>query len=178
MPGLLKRRSALRLFGDPVSTAFFQILRNEVSRNGRQEKGWLSHSVPGKENFLTLFISLTVLWDKQPRLTDTEMEAQRWQSWFLSQSLLKMEPGINPGRAAPGSHLEQATEERMPLEDAVGPSWAARSFLTEPSEPALFLTLKALIYWISFQICPNKSNIHPLLHFYFPCSQIPKPTTI
>lgn len=51
-----------------------------------------------------------------------EMEAQRWQNWFLSQSLLKMEPGINPGRAAPGSHLEQATEEFMPLEDAVGPS--------------------------------------------------------
>lgn len=46
MPSLLERSSPLRLLGDPVSTAFFQILRNEVSRHGGQEKGWLSHGSP------------------------------------------------------------------------------------------------------------------------------------
>lgn len=77
--------------------------------------------LPEKENFLTLLISLTALWDKRPQWTDTEMEAHRWQSWwFLSQSLLKMEPGINPGREAPGSCLEHAAEGRTPLKDTRG----------------------------------------------------------
>lgn len=71
-------------------------------------------TVPEKANFLTLLISLTVPRDKHPHLTDMEMGTQRQQSRFLSQSSLKMEPDLNPGRAAQGPVLS------MPLKDAVG----------------------------------------------------------